>query len=477
MTPESSNQPLPEDESFQPASESPRSSGAESSFEELNGSPSAISIELLEASDETRLSQILSQALENDALLNQFAGCLIPLCEDPSQEALVTQDRLCRVVGSQVRGLGGDDFFENTEKLRKLSNVTDAILLSCQVNPRARQCEGLQELLRAEVDLLSQMDMDRGVILDAENRAALGKELSPTVLNDWTGLYLDSLEQVLIGLKIPGFEPSAALLEECRELVAAQLSWTQVGMGPTESRTSGEGQLWSETLGFARAVADCSVETPLMEIALSLVRWFNEGAWNTATAPIREEGTDGVELYNMLGWLELAEHRAMAALLRAQTGCEVETLWKEVLETRPLGSRAARVALHGLARSDATETAEYISKLLNRIGSDKCSPALAERYLDTLILVASEPGMPEVIMSAWNPDVEYPIDPLHKELLLARVDERLELHNRYVEPARARVQQCGDDLISRQRIENRASKKGVIWSKRALLALQALGLA
>lgn len=475
MTPESSNQPLPEDESFQPAPNSPRQSSAEGALGDLKGSPSDISIELLEASDETRLSQILSQALENDALLNQFAGCLIPLCEDPSQEALVTQDRLCRVVASQVRVLGGDDLFENTEKLRKLLTVTDAILLSCQVNPRARQCEGLQELLRAEVDLLSQLDMDRGVILDAENRAASGIELAPTILNDWIELYLNSIEQVMLGLKIPGFEPSAQLLEECRELVAAQLSWTQVGMGPTDSTTSLEGQLWSETLGFARAVADCSLEMPLMEIAQSLVRWFNEGAWNTAMTPIREEGADGAEMYNMLGWLEVAEHRAMAALLRCQTSCEVEPLWKEVLETRPLGSRVTRIALHGLARSDATETAEHISKLLNRIGSDKCSPARAEGYLNTLILVASEPGVPEVIMNAWNPEAEHPVDPLRKELLLSRVDERLELHNRYVERARESIQKCGDDSISRQKIENKASRKGVIWSKRALLTLQALG--
>jgi hypothetical protein len=177
----------------------------------------------------------------------------------------------------------------------------------------------------------------------------------------------------------------------------------------------------------------------------------------------------------MVEWLELAEHRAMTALLRAQSDCGVESLWKEVLENRPFSSRAARVALHGLVKADGTEAAEYISKLLNRIGSSNCSPVLAERYLDTLVLIAAEPGVAEVIMNAWSPESEYAIDPLRKELLLSRVERRLELHDKYVDRARAKIQESATNPFSRQRIESKASKKGVIWSKRALRTLQAMG--
>jgi hypothetical protein len=475
MTPDSSQQPLPDDSASKQAASAQQQSGADDSLRDLNSAPSGISIEVLEASDEARLESLLTNALGNLELVNQFAGCLMPLFEDPSVEALVVQNRLCRVVASQLRLLGADDLFDNIEKLRHASVVADTILLSCEVNPRGTHCDGLQELLRAGVYVLSQLDEDRGGMLDADNREALGAELPATALTDWMDLYVHGIEQVLLGWEIPGFEPSAELLQECRDLVVAQLNWREVGMGPTDSTSQMEGQLWSETLGFARAVADPSLEVPLKEVTQSLVRWFNEGAWNRTNSAIRETGDDAAELYNMVEWLELAEHRAMTALLRAQSDCGVESLWKEVLENRSFSSRAARVALHGLVKTDAVEAAEYISKLLNRIGSDKCSPALAERYLDTLVLIAAEPGVAEVIMDAWRPAAEYPIDPLRKELLLARVDERLELHDKYVDRARARIEESAANPLSRQRIENRASKKGVIWSKRALHTLQEIG--
>ena len=475
MTPDSSHQPLPDDSRSNPESSAQRQSSADDSLGELNSSQSGISIEVLEASDEARLESILSNALGNVELVNQFAGCMMPIFEDPSVEALVAQDRLCRVVASQLRLLGGDDLFDNIEKLRHASIVADTILLSSEVNPRGTHCDGLQELLRAGVYVLSQLDEDRGVILDAENRAALGAGLPATALTDWMDLYVHGLEQVLLGWKIPGFEPSAELLQECRDLVVAQLNWREAGMGPTESTSQMEALLWSETLGFARAVADPSLEVPLKEVTQTLVRWFNEGAWNNANSAIQERSHDGVELYNMVNWLELAEHRAMTALLRAQCDCGVESLWKEVLENRPLASRAARVALHGLVRADATEAAKYISKLLNRIGSDNCPPALVERYIETLVLIAAEPGVAEVTTEAWSPVAEYPIDPLCKERLLSRVGRRLELHDRYVDRARAKIEESASNPLSRQRIETKASKKGVIWSKRALLTLQAMG--
>lgn len=475
MTPDSVNQPLPDDSGSKQAPGTPQQASPDDSLGKLHSSSSGISIEVLEASDEARLEQILSQALGDAELVNQFAGCLMPLCEDPSDEALVTQDRLCRVVASQLRALGGDDLFDNIEKLRHVSIVADTILTSSEVNPRGKHGEGLQELLRAVVYVLSQLDEDRGVILDPENRAALGAELPPTALDDWMQLYLHGVDQVLLGFKIPGFEPSAELLRESRELVAQQLAWANVGMGPTDSTTSLEGQLWCETLGFARAVADPSIEEPMRDITLNLVRWFNEGAWNGPNAAIREERQDGAELYNMVEFLELAEHRAMSALLRAQSDCGVETVWKEVLEKRALSSRAARVALHGLVRTDATEAAECISRLLNRIGSDKSSPLTVERCLDTLVLIAAEPGVSELISASWSPEAEYPVDPLRKELLLARIDERLETHNRYAGRAKERIKECGDDLVSRRKIENRASKKGVILSPRALMTLERIG--
>jgi hypothetical protein len=438
-----------------------------------------ISIEVLAESDEFRLEHILSEALGNAELVNQFAGCLMPLCEDPSEEALAIQDRLCRVVASQLRALGGDDLFDNVEKLRQLSIVADTILMSTEVNPRGKHGNGLQELLRAGVCLLSQLDEDRSAILDPENRRALGSELPPTALNDWMGLYVHGMDQVLLGFKIPGFEPSAELRSECHDLVAAQLSWTEAGMGPTDSTTSLEGQLWCETLGFARVVVDQSVdsalEDQLREVTQSLVRWFNEGALSSANAAIREEQLDGDEMSNMLGFLELAEHRAMSALLRAQSDCGVEAVWKEVLEHRSLSSRAARVALHGMVRAEVTEAVQHISKLLNRIGSDKTSPSTVKRCLDTLVVIAAEPGVAEVIVDSWGPDAEHPVDPLRKELLLTRVEERLERHYRNVGPALQRIQQCGEDSVSRRIIENRASKRGVIWSKRALATLEHIG--
>jgi hypothetical protein len=98
-----------------------------------------------------------------------------------------------------------------------------------------------------------------------------------------------------------------------------------------------------------------------------------------------------------------------------------------------------------------------------------------ERYLDTLIMIAAEPGVSELISALWNPEAEHPVDPLRKELLLSRVEERLERHRRYVGRALERIQECGDDSVSRQRIENRASKKGVIWSQRALVTLDRIG--
>ena len=182
-----------------------------------------------------------------------------------------------------------------------------------------------------------------------------------------------------------------------------------------------------------------------------------------------------MELQNTLGWLELAEHRAMEALLRAQTGCDVEGVWKEVLGSRTLASRAGRIALHGLARSDASETAPYVSKLLNRIGSKTCPASVATRYLNTLVVMAAEPGMPEVIVNAWSPGAEHGVDPLHKELLISRVERRLKTHEEHFKAAWEKIQEHGGEPWMRKKIEKSASKKGVIWSRRALMTLQQLG--
>jgi hypothetical protein len=128
-----------------------------------------------------------------------------------------------------------------------------------------------------------------------------------------------------------------------------------------------------------------------------------------------------------------------------------------------------------MVRAEVTEAVQHISKLLNRIGSDKTSPSTVKRCLDTLVVIAAEPGVAEVIVDSWGPDAEHPVDPLRKELLLTRVEERLERHYRNVGPALQRIQQCGEDSVSRRIIENRASKRGVIWSKRALATLEHIG--
>lgn len=474
MTPDP-NSPTPaESPGSQPPQAPEGGANPPDALHDLETRASNISIELIEASNELRLSEIIADCLGSHDRANQFAGCLIPICEDPSPEALVVQDRLCRVVAAQVRALAGQGIFDNIERLRRGSAISDAILVASEVNPRGLNCDGLQDLLRAEVYLLSQLDEDRAVLFDDENRAALGSELSANALTDWMGLYVHGVDKILLGLKLLGFEPSVALRTECQELVTAQLAWTEAGMGPTESRTQCQAQIWAETLCLARAVADSSLEDSLLDVADQLVRWFNAGALNGGGIFEETREVDGTEVHNILGWLELAEHRAMAALLRAQSSCATESFWKEVLETRPLSSRAARIALHGLAKCDASETAEYVAKLLNRLGSSKCGPALADRYFDTLIRMAAEPGVPEVVTNAWDPRSEYPVDPLRKELLLDRVEARLELHEKQLAWARRRIEECEDDATSRQRIELAAGKRGAIFSRRALVTLQQL---
>lgn len=474
MTLDPTGQPPSEDQGSKPQPPATQP-GAAGPLDGLKPSISGISIEQLEASDPALLAEILSAALGNLQLVNQFADCLSPLFEDPGQEAVAVQDRLCRAVASQLRDLVRDDLFDNVEKLRHLSLIVDTIFLSCEDNPRGDYCEGLQELLLAQVFVLSELDSDRGTILDENHRAAFGDALPPTAQGDWMGLYLHGIEQIKLGFNLPGFEPSDELLDECRELVLAQFSWIEAGIGPTNSRTSFEAQLWSETLGLARMVVDESLEKPLQEITETLVRWFDSGGWDSSQVPIREDRHAENEILKTIGWLEIAEHRAMAALLLAQSGCGVESTWKEILGTRTLASRAGRIAIHGLAKSDATETAQYVSKLMNRIGSEKCPPTLAARYLDTLILLAAEPAMPQVIKGTWSPDAEYPLDPLRKELLLSRVGERLRAHDMYFESAWAKIQEHGGNPWMRKKIEKSASKRGVIWSRRALATLQSLG--
>lgn len=474
MTLEPNNRKPEESTGSQPPRAQKEGAKPPDTFHELETRATDISIELIEASAEPRLSEIIADCLGSHDRANEFAGCVIPICEDPSSEALIVQDRLCRAIASQIRSLANQDIFDNIEKLRRASAISDAILVSSEVNPRGQNCDGLQDLLRAEVFLLRQLDEDRAAILDEENRATLGSELAATAHTDWIELYVRSVDQVLLGLKLSGLIPSEDFLVECRELVACQLSWTGVGMGPTESRTQFEAQIWAETLCLARAVADSSLEDSLLGVADQLVRWFNAGALNGGGIFEETGKVDDTEIHNILGWLELAEHRAMAALLRAQSSCATESFWREVLETRPLSSRAARIALHGLAKCDASETAEYVAKLLNRLGSSKCGPALADRYFDTLIRVAAEPGVAEVVTNAWDPQAEYPVDPLRKELLLDRVETRLRLHDKQVAWARRRIEECEDDASSRQRIELVAGKRGAIFSKRALATLQKL---
>jgi len=441
---------------------------------ELGESFRDISIKILGASDESRLSQILSDALGSAELVNQMAGCLTQLCADPSEEALQFKNRLYRVIATQIDALGGDNLLENIKKLLYLSVIAATTIESSLCCPRELNHQGLQEITRATINLVNQLDEERGLLLDAQFRNNSGATTPLVQFNDWMKLYLQGMDNILRGLKSSRFCPSAELLSQCRELVIAQFEWVKEGMGPTNVETSDEAELWAQSLDLARIVADGSMEKPLREIAHNLLQWFNDGTWDIQGSPVHEEGANRAELADILLSLERAELYATRALLIAQESCEVELVWKEVLDTRALSSRVATIALQGLAKSDATETAEYVAKLLNRIGSPRSSQSLAKRYLDTFILVAATPGMHSVIMDSWQPNADYPVDPLRKERIIDCLEERLKIHDTCLARAKKKLEKCGEDSWSRRKIEKRASKDGVIWPTLALKTLQEL---
>jgi len=441
-------------------------------LEELGGAVRSISIKLLETSDKRRLTQIISDSLEDVELLNQLLGCLNPLCEDPSEDLRAVHSRIYGVVTTQMDALSGDKLFDNLKKLYYLSVIAITIIESSNSCPRETNQQDLDQLLKAAIHLLTKLEAGREIVLRQNARGDLSDTPPPIDFDNWMQLYLQAIDTVLIGMKIHGFQPSVNLIDDCRKLAGVQFSYAERYLGPTNAQTAIEAELWSNSLRLIRLVANDSMEQPLLRIAQELLRKFNDGEWNAPNSSFVDEADDSeAELYNMRLFLESAEFYSMRALLHAQETCNVESFWREVLNTRPLSSREFRTALQGLAKSDASETAQYVDKLLQRIGSPNCPPKWVARYLDTLILAADQPSMHDVIVQSWCAATERSAD---GAILKSRFVERLALHTNQVQRALKKRQQFSDIPGLSEKIQRHAEKRGAIGSKRALHTLQEL---
>lgn len=396
-------------------------------------SPSAIRLtpEFLKSLSATELADVFLGALHNEESLNVFLDAATRLCDNQAADAKIFIENMCATLAANIKQHCGEDPMEARATLRPLLAASDVLVDAVTSNPALTKPTNLNGLMQVCIRVISGLDVHRGYL--NELHALLDETSSPkAVVKDWQELYGLSFSQLLCCLDTPGFTPSAEVLSDCKKLLNIQLDWHRNGSGPLQSENSAEAEAWMRVLELAALLGDDTCEPDLIQIATHLIERNISDVDDTAVTGLDEP--EVVEKLTTAGILDECEKRSIRALLKCQWSCGVEPVWEMVLSDYPLGSYAWRCGLTGLAKSDAAKAAPHLVRLLNALGSERCSPRKGNRLMKALEMFLDTPGAGDIFVEAFQQETEHQVKPEVQGRLLKRLDGRL-----------ARIRQASDN--------------------------------
>lgn len=420
-----------------------------------------------------RLPAVLDRAISDERTLKTFRASLRAVCEDPNEALEGFRDDICAALANEIRDNCLANPIAACGVLTGILDVALTTVVSIGCNPANSAPPALTDLMTVLVGVIDKLSDYRTGSEFSFEEDELTKRLEHSTLVDmWDILNAKAFHVLNRGLRIAGYVPPPALLDDCANLLGALMAPVDYDMGPRQSGSEVDARAWAQTLRLAATLgkvgsADLieSSRVAIEKVAQDLVLWKQ--------GEVIQEAIDPKIMREIYDEVEKCEHYALRALFACKQSDVARSVWNEVIRAYPITCTPYRMALISVAKFELMAARRPVVRVLRQLGGGQCTEWEQERHLGTILQFLELPGAREVLESAFDTTKKPCIPVVHQAAVIEQLKERYTRHVNALPAAMRRLKASGSkDGEPSDVVRSSEAKNGVIWNAKAREALR-----